>query len=122
MKQLTENPVSEKPEDSGKRMHVCYLLCGAIMSVSHSLRNTFRAVLLEGLVLSHQGEAADTQKCAAPQPAVDSTYSSGQVWSYKAPPSEGSSCHGAGAKHAECYTAFCICPTSTAARKRTARW
>jgi hypothetical protein len=75
--------------DSGKRMHVCYLLCGAIMSVFHSLRNTFRAVLLGGLVLSHQGEAADTQKCTAPQPAVDSTYSSGQVWSYKAPPQRG---------------------------------
>ena len=91
------------------------------MSVSHSLRNTFRAVLLGGLVLSHQGEAADPQKCA-PQPAVDSTYSPGQVWSYKARPSEGSSCNGTGAKHAECYIAFCICPTSTSARKRTARW
>jgi hypothetical protein len=87
------------------------------MSVSHPLRNTFRAVLLGGLVLNHQGEAADTQKCAAPQPAVDSTYSSGQVWSYKALPSEGSSCDDTGAKHAECYTAFCICPTSTSAGK-----
>ena len=49
--ELTYNPVSKELEDSGKRMHVCYLLCGAIMSVSHSLRNTFRAVLLGGLVL-----------------------------------------------------------------------
>jgi hypothetical protein len=36
--------------------------------------------------------------------------------------SDPETCNGAGAKHAECYTAFCICQTSTSARKRTARW
>jgi hypothetical protein len=61
------------------------------MSISNFLRNMFWAVLLGGCVLSHQGEAADTRKCAAPQPTVDSTYSPGQVWSYKSRPSEGSS-------------------------------
>jgi hypothetical protein len=70
-------------------MHVCYLRCGATMSISNFLRNMFWAVLLGGCVLSHQGEAADTQKCAAPQRTVDSTYSPGQVWSYKTRPSEG---------------------------------
>jgi hypothetical protein len=61
------------------------------MSIPYSLRNTFRAIFLGGLVLSHQGEAADTRKCAPPQLSVDSTYSPGQVWSYKARPGEGSS-------------------------------
>jgi hypothetical protein len=59
------------------------------MSISNFLRNMFWAVLLGGCVLSHQGEAADTRKCAAPQRTVDSTYSPWQVWSYKTRPSEG---------------------------------
>jgi hypothetical protein len=61
------------------------------MYIPYSLRNAFRAVLLGGLLLSHQGEAAEARKCVAPQPTVDSTYSPGQVWSYKARPNEGSS-------------------------------
>jgi len=61
------------------------------MSTPIYLRKMFSAVLLGGFALGHQSVAADTKKCAAPELEVDSTYSPGQVWSYKARPGEGSS-------------------------------
>ena len=61
------------------------------MSVFSSLPNTFRALLLGWLVLSQQGIASDSKQCAVPQPEVDSTYSPGQVWSYKTRVGEASS-------------------------------
>ena len=60
---------------------------GALISVARSLR----ILLVASLTLTQQGSAKEKQKCAEPQTTTDSTYSPGQVWSYKARPGEDSS-------------------------------
>jgi hypothetical protein len=67
----------------------------AVLRAAVSIRpprcKTLKMALLWSLLLSHQGQASDKRNCAAPQAAVDSTYSPGQVWSYKTRPGESSS-------------------------------
>ena len=55
------------------------------------LKNTSRVIALVCLALTLQAQTTDTRQCATPQPEVDSTYSPGQVWSYKTRPGEASS-------------------------------
>ncbi len=63
----------------------------AAVSIRMHFCKTLKISLLWILLLSHQGHAFNQRNCAAPQAAVDSTYSPGQVWSYKTRPAESSS-------------------------------
>ena len=63
----------------------------AAVSIRPPRCKPLKMALLWSLLLSQQGQAADKRNCAAPQAAVDSTYSPGQVWSYKTRPGESSS-------------------------------
>ncbi len=88
--EVADNPVfRELPNLQGGQ--VWYRWRGTIMYILNSLQGICRAVLFGGLVLTQQGAAADKHKCAEPQTLADSTYSPGQVWSYKARPGESAS-------------------------------
>jgi hypothetical protein len=61
------------------------------MAIFSYLQSTCLAILLGGIVLPQQSAEVNKPKCSEPQTVTDTTYSPGQVWSYKTRPGEGSS-------------------------------